>query len=142
MFVRGKTGYRCRDITILKENQTTTFQCLSRIEPCEGNKQCYVDFAADGEVEFEVSVKTADEDEATYNNIVYVELIGTDGDSGWKILDEGGFTKGSVVTGTINISNIGPITGYRLKLDAPGKWKPTLLSVKNSCKRSFNQFSL
>jgi hypothetical protein len=91
-----------------------------------------MDYIADGDKLFEVTIKTGDEDDAGYSSRVLVEILGSDADSGYKILDESGYEQGTSLTRYINIRDIGEITGFRLKIGpVRGNWKPKTIVITN-----------
>ena len=81
-----------------------------------------------------MTAKTADEPEAEFKNPVYVQLIGSKGESELKMFSENGFEKGSSYSTIINVNDIGDINGYKLTLGGSGNWKPENLQIKNICK--------
>ena len=132
--VSGSSGYRCRNIMIQKGNLSKTFECLKRLEPCppgKDPKECMLEMEADGDTPYEISTKTSEDEDAGTVSPLFIALKGDKGESRMKILSEMGLVKGSSETTMINVKDVGLLSGLRLYLGGPGKWKPSIVEVKN-----------
>ncbi len=143
--VQGNQGYRCKSIELRLGNLSNNFECLKRIEPCRPGgdpKECVLDIIADGENPYEISIKTSEDEDAGVSSPVFVQLKGSKSESGLKIINELGLAKGSSETVTINTRDVGDVTGFKLVLGGPGKWKPILVTVKNLVNGIIKNFEL
>ena len=128
MKILGTQPYRCKSITIFKGSKSFKFECLRNLIPCSrdfpDNDKCKMSSEVDGSVPYEVTIKTSDELKS--------------GISQTKLIAENGFKRGSSKILKININDIGETQGFKVKLSEGGKWKPSLLIIKNLS--IFNKF--
>jgi hypothetical protein len=139
LFTKENKDYRCSKIIIDNNGNITTFQCINKLEPCSENKNpkyCAVEYIADGEFPYEVTVSTADDSE-DYGFPILVEILGSKGDSGFKMLTEYGANKNSQITSVVNIGDVGEVKGYRLHIKEEGSWKPITIQIKDMSKNIF-----
>lgn len=93
--------------------------------------QCKMEAEVDGSIPYEVTVKTSDEPKSGTTSPILMNIIGKKGESQLKLLSENGFKVGKTKTKKMFINDVGEITGFKLKLSENGKWKPSLVVVKN-----------
>lgn len=145
LHVIGNQGYRCKNITVKRDNKSTKFDCLNRIEPCKTGgdpKSCIILLEADGDIPYSITVKTSDDPDAGYKNPVFVKIKGTLLETRTKILTETGLKGGSSNTYTVFTDDVGDVTGFTFELGGPGKWKPVFVAIKNDISGVSQTFEL
>lgn len=132
----GETCYRPLRVKINKGSGTEfSFENLRRLCPCKPGGDpttCHVEIKEEGNVSYDVQVKTRDDEQATYNGPIHVLIRGTNGASEEKIWNEHGAERSSDIVKTILTGDIGEIVGYQFIIKAPGDWKPGLVIIKNN----------
>jgi hypothetical protein len=131
--INGSTGYRCSKFGITKDSCSQNFDCLNKLEPCTpgGNMfSCMAELLPDGDMEYEITIKTSDNDDAGCNCGILFSLIGSKGSSNMKMFSECGAEKGNTTTKIISVNDIGVVSGYELKISGQCKWKPSSITVK------------
>ena len=139
----GNKGYRCKTIAVMRDGVSTNFECLRRINPCKGGNKtdCRLEMVADGNIGYEVTIKTSDDDDSSTTSPILLILHGSENSSPIKMFEELGLKSGSTVTKTISTVDLGQIKGYKLMLQDQGKWKPDYIMIKNTGMIIFLSFS-
>jgi hypothetical protein len=143
--INGTTGYRCSKFEITKDNCSQSFDCLKKLEPClPGGDMfsCMAELLPDGDMDYEVSIKTADDEDASTDCSITLRLFGSKSNSNVKLFSENGAEKGSVITKIISLNDIGIVSGYELKINGKCKWRPSFINVKTMSSGEIVTFEL
>lgn len=140
----GNQGYRCKSIMIKKGNQTFSFDCVKRMEPCEGNlgSKCKLNIYENGNIPYDVTIKTSDAPGIYTKNQIHFSIIGSNGESGLRVFSDEGMGPSVSVTHTLDSRDVGEITGFKLILAGDGSLKPSSIVITNSINQNTKAFEI
>lgn len=105
------------------------------MSPCSSNdpkaKVCTMDLEVEGTTLYEITVKAGDEPDSGIKGPVLVIPLGSKGQGQIALLTDKGLKPGEAVTAKAKGSDVGNITGYRITIPEPGKFRPTFIRIKN-----------
>jgi hypothetical protein len=129
IFLEGDEGYRCSKFIIQNYEGNYEFECTKPIKPC--GIRCGIEIDVNGLIPYNVAIRTDDDKDSGTTSPIEIILIGTKGASPQKMFSEIGARFGSMTEKTLNLNDLGEVTGYNLFLTAQGKWQPVSLMVEN-----------
>jgi hypothetical protein len=90
-----------------------------------------MDLEAEGTTLYELTVKAGDQEDSGVKGPVLLIPLGSKGQGQTALLTDKGLKPGEAVTAKVKGSDIGNITGYRMSIPEPGKFRPTFVRIKN-----------
>ena len=143
----GEECYRPRRVRVAVGNGTEfSYEALRAICPCKPSEKdiskCELDLFEEGNVTYNVTIKTRDEIDSEYDGVITIILAGSKNISAEKIFSETGCERGSSIVRQIKSIDIGEIVGYKLKMGQKGKWKPSLVIINSDSNGSEKTFQI
>ena len=130
--INGSDPYQCSTIYIIKDGVESSFECLRKLYPCSKDPTlCELETIADGNTNYNVSIKTGDEKSDGNLGPVHIILYGDKKISLEKIFSDEAQKYGNIVTSDIHTEDLGEIRGFKLILLGEGKWRPVSITIKN-----------
>eukprot|EP00340_Litonotus_pictus_P002490 CAMPEP_0170519088 /NCGR_PEP_ID=MMETSP0209-20121228/4623_1 /TAXON_ID=665100 ORGANISM="Litonotus pictus, Strain P1" /NCGR_SAMPLE_ID=MMETSP0209 /ASSEMBLY_ACC=CAM_ASM_000301 /LENGTH=1885 /DNA_ID=CAMNT_0010804883 /DNA_START=79 /DNA_END=5736 /DNA_ORIENTATION=- len=144
--ITGNQCYRPKKVNLnVGGGNLVTFECLKRICPCIPGgdpNPCRTEIKEEGNLTYEVMIKTKDADNSGTRDPIHIFLSGSNGMTVEKVFSELGAERGSTMRVPIKSQDLGDIVGFRLKLPSGGMWQPSLVSVKSSLNDMDKTFAL
>lgn len=132
--IEGTTPYRCKSVSVQNASSSLNFPCLKKLTPCTkgiNDFSCMDELLPEGGYAYEVTLKSSNTMESYLNSPILITLIGSKGISNTQMLTETGIGIGAQVIGVIKTKELGKITGYKIEISEPGKFKGSYLLVKD-----------
>ena len=138
----GQVGYRCKKITIKKDNYVVSFDCLKKLEPCDSTSsfKCQMELLAEGAIPYEISIRTAEDKNAGIDVPILFGIIGSKGKSNMMLFSENGMKSGQSKTSVINYDDVEHISGYQIEIMEKGTFTFTFISIKNTITEEVKEF--
>ena len=138
----GQVGYRCKKITIKKDNYVVSFDCLKKLEPCDSTSsfKCQMELLAEGAIPYEINLRTAEDKNAGIDVPILFGIIGSKGKSNMMLFSENGMKSGQSKTSVINYDDVEHISGYQIEIMEKGTFTFTFISIKNTITEEVKEF--
>lgn len=143
--IKGPLPFRPYKVKIFSGNGTEySFENLKMIRPCNQRDyiSCKVEIKEEGNITYDVEIKTKDDDSAERRGPILITLLGTNGVSFEKSWNELGAKRGTSETVQIKTGDIGDVVGFKLRISTRGQWEPSLVNIVNNITNERKSFPL